>query len=257
MDFSAHPYIKTGLKGHKFGFEEEELPPLLTFIRSHHLIQLQGLSMHLGSQIFNLKPLFQAIKHLKELYEKLKNEKYCLKTLDIGGGLAINYQKPGFEEEKTRVKQFGQGLKRLLKDFDGTVITEPGRLLTARSGILCAKVEYVKKSPKKQFVILNSGMNHFLRPALYGAQHRILPLKKSKDPKQTYDVVGPICETGDSLAKNYPLPPVKSGDWLAIADTGAYSFVMSNQYNLQLPVIEICFYKGKLQDFHTESVSKL
>ena len=129
VDFSAHPYIKTGLKGHKFGLEEEELPSLLEFIRSHKLIQLQGLSMHLGSQIFDLEPLFQAIKHLTKLYEELKKEQYPLKILNIGGGLAVNYQKPDFEEEKTRLKQFGQGLKTLLRTFKDTVITEPGRLL--------------------------------------------------------------------------------------------------------------------------------
>ena len=246
VDFSAHPYIKTGLRGHKFGFEEEELPLLLQFIRSHKLIYLQGLSMHLGSQIFDLDPLFHSIKHLKGIYEQLKRERYPLKILDIGGGLAVNYQKFDLEGEKTRLKQFGQGLKNLLKDFGDEVIAEPGRLLTARFGILCAKVEYIKKSPSKQFVILNSGMNHFLRPALYGAKHRVLPIKKSIDlPQQIYDVVGPICETGDTIAKDCSLPQLNSGDWLAIADTGAYGFVMANQYNLQIPVQEICFYKGK------------
>ena len=245
IDFSAHPYIKTGLRGHKFGFEEEELPLVLKCIQTHDLIHLQGLSMHLGSQIFNLDPLFQAIEHLKELYEKLKKEQYPLKILDIGGGLAVNYQKADFEEEKKRIEDFGQGLRGILKDFKETVITEPGRLLTARFGILCAKIEYIKKSPKKQFVILNSGMNHFLRPALYEAKHRILPLKKSMAPQQIYDVVGPICETGDWVAKDCPLPGLKSGDWLAIADTGAYGFVMANQYNLQTAVQEIGFDKGK------------
>lgn len=244
VDFSAHPYIKTGLRGHKFGFEEEELPLFLKFIRSHKLIHFQGLSMHLGSQIFDLDPLFHSIRHLKEIYERLKREQYPLKILDIGGGLAVDYQRSDLEEEKIRLKQFGQGLKNLLKDFDGKVIAEPGRLLTARFGILCAKVEYIKKSPSKQFAILNSGMNHFLRPALYGAKHRILPIKKSTGPSQTYDVVGPICETGDTIASDCSLPQLRPGDWLAIADTGAYGFVMANQYNLQIPVQEICFYKG-------------
>ena len=246
MDFESHPYIKTGLRGHKFGFEEEELPLILEFIRSHELIQLQGLSMHLGSQIFDLDPLFKSISHLKELHKKLKKEQYPLTVMDIGGGLAVNYQNSDFEEEKARLKHFGQGLNILLKDFDGTVITEPGRFLVARFGILCAKIEYIKKSPKKQFVILNSGMNHFLRPALYGAKHRILPLEKTKGKQKVYDVVGPICETGDTISENCLLPEIlQSGDWLAIADTGAYGFVMANQYNLQLPVQEICFDKGK------------
>lgn len=246
VDFSTHPYIKTGLSGHKFGFEEEELPLILKFIRSQDLLQLKGLSMHLGSQIFDLDPLFQAIKYLRKLYEKLQKENYPLEVMDIGGGLAVNYQNFNLEEEKQRLKKFGQGLKSILEGFEGTVITEPGRLLSARFGILCAKIEYIKKSPKKQFIILNSGMNHFLRPALYKAQHRILPLKKPKTSQQIYDVVGPICETGDTIAQNYPLPELKSGDWLAIADTGAYGFVMANQYNAHPLPQEISFDQGKL-----------
>lgn len=245
IDFESHPYIKTGLKGHKFGFEEEELPELLSFIQSQKQIQLQGLSMHLGSQIFDLEPLYKAILYLKELYIRLKKEKYPLKVMDIGGGLGVNYQASDFKEEKTKLNHFGKELKNILKDFDGRVITEPGRLLTARFGLLCSRIEYIKNSPSKQFVVLNSGMNHFLRPALYKAQHRILPMKKSNTTLQKYDVVGPICETGDTIAQDYPLPKPYSGEWLAIADTGAYGFVMSNQYNLQTPVQEICFDKGK------------
>ena len=114
----------------------------------------------------------------------------------------------------------------------------------ARFGILCARIEYIKKSPKKQFAILNSGMNHFLRPALYSAQHRILTVKAGQN-LQKYDVVGPICETGDCFAKDILLPELKSGDTLAIADVGAYGFVMANSYNLQTPVREVAFDRGK------------
>lgn len=246
VDFEAHPHIKTGLRGHKFGFEEQELPFLLEFIRScPKQLFFQGLSMHLGSQIFNLEPLFQAIKHLKGLYENLKKEQYPLKVLDIGGGLAVNYQKEGFREEKERIESFGRGLKELFKGFDGIIASEPGRFLIARFGLLCAQIEYIKRSPSKPFIILNSGMNHFLRPALYGAEHRVLPFQKTEGPYQNYDVVGPICETGDTIAKKCPLPPLKSGDWLAIADTGAYGFVLSNHYNLQPLVREVAFDKGQ------------
>ena len=245
VNFESHPYIKTGLSGHKFGFEEEELPVLLKFIRSQKPLQLQGLSMHLGSQIFDLEPLSKAISRVMELYKKLKSEQYPLSVMDIGGGLGVNYQNCDFEEERERLDSFGKRLNKLLKGFEGTVIAEPGRFLVARFGLLCAKVEYIKKSPKKQFIILNSGMNHFLRPALYGAKHRLLPLENSESDKQSYDVVGPICETGDTVAKDYLLPKIKSGDWLAIADTGAYGFVLANHYNLREPATEICFSKGK------------
>ena len=245
VDFESHPYIKTGLKGHKFGFEEEDLALVLNFIQAQPSLQLKGLSMHLGSQIFDLDPLLKAIERLRNLYERLKKEKYPLKVLDIGGGLAVNYQRADWKEDQLRVQDFGQALKGLLKGFDDTVITEPGRLLTARFGILCAKVEYIKKSSHKQFAILNSGMNHFLRSALYGTKHRILPLEKSGPAQHTYDVVGPICETGDTFFENCFLPKLKSGDWLAIADTGAYGFVMANRYNLQPEAQEICFDRGQ------------
>ncbi|MCZ0932261.1 MAG: diaminopimelate decarboxylase [Oligoflexia bacterium] len=244
VNFSSHPYIKTGLSGHKFGLEESELKEILTFIKKNQALYLQGLSMHIGSQIFDLNPLFQAIHYLKSLYEQLKREGFPLKVLDIGGGLGVNYQQGDLEEEKAKLKEFGKTLKSLFKNFDGQVITEPGRFLTARFGILCATVEYIKKSPKKQFVILNSGMNHFLRTALYSDPHRILAFKQTQS-LQKYDVVGPICETGDCFAKDIFLPELKQGESVALADTGAYGFVMANSYNLQTPVREIAFDQGK------------
>lgn len=249
VDFPAHPYIKTGLSGHKFGLEEEELPSILKFIREQNRIQLKGLSMHLGSQIFDPSPLFQAIGHLKKLYEKIKADQYPLEIMDIGGGLAVNYQRLDLEEEKARVQKFGQGVQKLGQGFEGTVIMEPGRLLTARFGLLCTQVEYVKKSPKKQFVILNSGMNHLLRPALYKARHEILPFKKTDKPSQVYDVGGPICETGDLFAENCKLPELQPGDWLALASTGAYGFVMANQYNSRPLPQEICYDRGRLVEY--------
>ena len=244
VDFSSHPYIKTGLSGHKFGLEESELKEILSFLKENKNLILQGLSMHIGSQIFELKALFQAIQYLKSLYEGLKKEGWPLKVLDIGGGLGVNYKKEGFEEEKKSLQKFGEGLNELFKGFEGQLITEPGRFLIARFGLLVAKIEYIKKSPSKHFVILNSGMNHFLRTALYSDEHRILSFKQAKKLKK-YDVVGPICETGDSFAKDIFLPELKEGEYLAIADTGAYGFVMANAYNLQSLAQEIAFDQGK------------
>ena len=244
VDFKSHPYIKTGLKGHKFGLDEKSLKEALEFIKNQPLLKLKGISMHIGSQIFDLEALFQAVKAIKKLFEELRNSFPSLEILDIGGGLGFNYQSEGLEEEKQRLKDFSQGLGAIFKDFKAQIITEPGRFLLAPFGLLCAKVEYVKQSENKKFIILNSGMNHFLRPALYKAYHRILPLKK-QGPLSAYDVVGPICETGDTLVQNCLLPPLKEGDWLAIADTGAYGFVLSNSYNLQVPVREISFDKGQ------------
>ncbi len=247
IDCETHPYIKTGLMGHKFGIEETELPSILSFIKSHpEEVVLQGLSMHLGSQIFDLDPLYKAIEHIKTLFEDLKKEFPSLETLDIGGGLGVDYNRDGLEGERLLLEKFGQNFRDIFKGFSGKILAEPGRFLVARFGLLCAKVEYVKKTPYKKIIILNSGMNHFLRSALYGAKHRILPfLLDNKKKKEPYDVVGPICETGDTFAQNYPLLPVKEGDWLALADVGAYGYVMSNQYNLQISVQEMGFFSGK------------
>ena len=239
IDFESHPHIKTGLTGHKFGLEESRLPELLDFISSHSdSLHLQGLSMHIGSQIFDSSALLEACSTLKKLFYKVKAKGFPLETLDIGGGLGVNYKVAGLLEEEQNLKNFTEALKKEFKDFKARVLTEPGRFLAAKFGILCARVEYVKKTPEKNFVILNSGMNHFMRTALYGAEHRVLNLVK-REGEELYDVVGPICETGDTFYKNAKLSPVKEGDWLAIADTGAYGFVMANHYNLQTPAKEI------------------
>ena len=181
IDFDSHPHIKTGLSGHKFGLEESELPALLNLIPSHsNHLHLQGLSIHIGSQIFDAFALLQALACLKKLFHKVKGEGFPLETLDIGGGLGVNYEKAGLEDERQRLSDFTQGFKKELKNFEGRVLTEPGRFLAAKFGILCAKVEYIKKSPLKKFVILNSGMNHFMRTALYGTKHRVLNVLKER-----------------------------------------------------------------------------
>ena len=247
VDFKAHPYIKTGLYGCKFGFEESELPSLLSYIQSHSSwLKLQGLSMHIGSQIFEPAPLCQAARNLKKIYSHIKKQKGLnLKTLDIGGGWGVNDKSFGHDNETALIKKFHKALGEVFKNFKGITLTEPGRLLSARFGLLCLRVERLKNSPTKRFAILNGGMNCFLRPSLYGAKHPILPLHISKKKIMRYDVAGPICETGDTFAKQLPLPELKTGDWLAIAFAGAYGFVMANRYNLQKMPKEISFDKGR------------
>ena len=247
VDFESHPYIKTGLSGHKFGLEEGDLPPVLDFIRSRPKeLALKGLSMHIGSQIFDLQPFFQAAAGLRALYDGLKKKGFPLEIMDLGGGFGVDNSRPGPGiGERRLMKALKAGLKKTLKGFSGRTLTEPGRFLTARFGLLCAQVLYIKESAGKKFAILESGMNHFLRPALYGASHRILPFSKAKGGRQLYDVVGPVCETGDAFARGCPLPPLKAGDWLAIADTGAYGHVMASSYNLQPPAGEIPYPQGR------------
>ena len=140
----------------------------------------KGLSFHIGSQIFDLKALFQAAQSMKTLYGELRSQGWPLKTLDMGGGLGVDYSSYSMDKEEALLCQYGAELNEFLKDFPEEIYVEPGRFLIARFGLLCARVEYVKKTSFKKFIIINSGMHHFLRPALYQAVHRILPLKKGK-----------------------------------------------------------------------------
>ena len=245
VDVETHPYIRTGRVDHKFGIDTAQIPSALDFIKQNReVLHFCGLSQHIGSQIFDLKSVSEAIQNLKSLYEKLLQEGFPLKTLDIGGGLGVDYGAVGLEKDCLLLKEYGKTLRKMFRGFPARVFLEPGRFLTARFGLLCVRVEYVKKTPRKTFAIVNSGLHHFLRPALYRAEHRILPFRQSAK-KKIFDVVGVICETGDVFGKDVTLPPVKAGDWLAVADTGAYGYVMSNNYNLQLPVKEIPFSRGR------------
>lgn len=247
VDFKSHPYIKTGLSGHKFGFNEEELPLALKFIHSEKsALSFQGLSMHLGSQIFDTAPLFKAIKRLKTLYKNLqKMKEFPLKTLDIGGGLGVDYNREELSDKGELLKKFGAEFKNLFQNFPDQILMEPGRFLVARYGLLCTQVEYIKKSHRKTFAIVHTGMHHFLRPALYGDFHKLIPFYEKPGKKQYYEIAGPICETADTLSKKSLFPELSAGDWLAVRDTGAYGFVMANDYNLREKAKEICFMNGK------------
>ena len=248
VDVESHPYIRTGRADHKFGIDESQLPEILEFIKQNSkTLSLQGLSQHIGSQIFDLESVLKAAQSLKSLYENLLKEGFSLKTLDIGGGLGVDYHSSGLDKERLLLNKYGKVLKELFQNFPGRIFVEPGRFLIARFGLLCVRVEYVKKTSSKTFAIVNSGMHHFLRPALYQATHRILPLRTGSKT-EIYDVAGTICETGDIFGKNVTLPTLKPGDWLALADTGAYGHVMSNNYNLQVPVKEVPFSKGIRMD---------
>ena len=245
VDVETHPYIRTGRMDHKFGIDTDQVSSALDFVKQNReVLHFCGLSQHIGSQIFDLKSVSRAVQSLKTLYEKCLQEGFPLKTLDIGGGLGVDYGAVGLEKDSLLLSRYGKVLKKLFQGFPGRIFLEPGRFLTARFGLLCVRVEYVKKTPRKTFAIVNSGLHHFLRPALYQAEHRILPFRQSAKQK-IFDVAGVICETGDVFGKDVTLPPVKAGDWLALADTGAYGYVMSNNYNLQLPVKEISFSRGR------------
>lgn len=230
VDPKTHPYITTGFKNNKFGMDKSFLPELLKILRRYpSALNLLGLDFHIGSQLIDIKPFLAAAKNVIPIFQDLRSQGFALTHLDIGGGVGIPY-KGGTGLD---IKKYGHQIEKLLRPLGCDLILEPGRFLVADAGVLLSQVEYVKKTPHKTFVILNTGMHHLIRPALYGAHHEILPLEKSSRRKIKMDVVGPICESSDFLAQNRVMPELRQGEWVAICDAGAYGYTMVSDYNLQ------------------------
>jgi diaminopimelate decarboxylase len=229
----THPYITTGFRENKFGMDFSFLPELKKILKGNSdNLRLRGVTLHIGSQLLELTALKDAITKTIAVYKELQAEGFEVDRFDIGGGLGINYSTDDATEELQRVAEFGKMVQELLTPLKCEVLSEPGRILVARSGILVGEVQYIKSTEFKNFAILNTGMHHLLRPALYQAKHRVLAVENSTSVQQMkYDVVGPICESSDFLAKDVQLPKLKAGDYLAIADAGAYGFSMASNYN--------------------------
>ncbi len=242
-DVSAktHPYIATGFRENKFGMDSSFLPGLIATLRSNpSSLQLVGLTFHIGSQLFDLDSWSQSLDRLIEVYKGITAEGFDLQRLDIGGGVGIHYAQDDECEEIGFLKQYGQMASRKLQGLGCRLQCEPGRFIVARSAALITQVQYIKRTPYKKFVITDSGMNHLIRPALYEAFHRIVPVKLSTDrKKEVCDVVGPICESADFFAKSILLPDVHQDELLAVMDVGAYASVMALDYNCHPRAIEI------------------
>jgi len=250
IDSNTHPYIATGLKDNKFGIDSSQAVTVAKLAHSLPGIDLQGLHCHIGSQIVETSPFVKAIQSLLKLYSDLRKEKINLKMINIGGGLGVDYhqvieeplppQEIGNVTPPISAAEFASSLLPLLKQFPCEIILEPGRFVTANAGALITQVLYTKQTPNKKFVIVDTGMNDLLRPSLYYAYHRIVPLSKREPVNwQKVDVVGPICESGDFLAKDRWLPEVQRGDYLAVLSAGAYGYAMASNYNGRLRAPEV------------------
>lgn len=236
VNAKTHPYITTGFRENKFGMDQSFLPELLGILKRYKKeIILSGLDFHIGSQLTDLAPFEAALKKSIPIYQNLKSQGFPLKHFDIGGGVGVSYQ----GQKVININDYGRRLEKLLKPLGCEILCEHGRYLVADAGVLLAKVEYTKKAPDKNFVILNTGMHHLIRPALYSSFHNILPVRQSSAKKFRADVVGPICESSDFLAKDRLLPEPKQGDIWVICDTGAYGFVMASDYNLHAKPKEV------------------
>lgn len=227
IDPETHPYISTGLKKHKFGIPIENALEYYKLANELKNINVIGVHKHIGSQITKVSPFVDALKRVLILVDELKSQGVKIKYLDIGGGLGIPYK----DEEPPLPKDVAKSLIPLLNGRDLTLIIEPGRSIVGNAGILVTKTLYLKKGDNKQFVIVDAGMNDLIRPTLYHAYHEILPVLKRKRKKIICDIVGPICESGDFLAKDREIEEVKQGEYLAVMSAGAYGFSMSSNYN--------------------------
>ncbi len=238
----THHYITTGSKQNKFGLDVDTAYKLFMESYRYPFLRFAGVHMHIGSQITNAKPFVKAIKRALKFIDSVRFGGNPVEYLNIGGGLGIIYSK----EKPQTAQEFADEILPLFKDYDLKnglkLILEPGRFVSGNSGILVTKVLYIKKSEAKSFVIVDGGMNDLIRPSFYGAYHDIIPVIKSKNwSQQTVkaDVVGPICESGDFLAKDRKIKTVGVGDFLAVMSCGAYGYVMSSNYNSRPRVPEV------------------
>ena len=237
IDPKTHPYISTGLRENKFGIPIADAPDL--YMKAYDLNNLIpiGVSCHIGSQLTELTPFLEALERLLELIRYLKTRGLHIRYLDIGGGLGIRYQ----DEDPPHPKEYADAIKEKIERERLVLILEPGRVIVGNAGILLSKVLYRKRTPEgKNFIIVDAAMNDLIRPALYGSYHAIQPIKRRPQKRMIRaDVVGPICESSDFLAKDREIEDIEVGQYLAIMSAGAYGFTMSSNYNSRCRIPEI------------------
>lgn len=237
----THRYVATGKAETKFGLDFETAYRIFNSRSRYPNIDIRGIHIHIGSQILDAAPFLNAIKKVLSF---LKDRRITVDYLNIGGGFGIIYSM----ENPQTAKSFAQKVLPLLKKSRLKIILEPGRFISGNSGILVTKVVYNKTTPKKKFIIVDSAMNDLIRPSLYEAYHKIAPVRVKnigEDGCEKVDVVGPICESGDFLGKERPLPPMKQGELLAVMGAGAYGFTMSSNYNSRRRGAEVMVINGK------------
>lgn len=235
IDPKTHKYIATGLKTSKFGIPIEKALEYYKTAKTMDNIEVIGIHKHIGSQITDTKTYVEALSKIISLYDKLTKFDMKIDYIDIGGGLGITYK----DEEPPLPKDLANSLLPLLKNKKGKIILEPGRSIVGNAGILVTKVLYTKETENKNFLIVDAGMNDLIRPTLYGSYHEIQPVVNKNRNRIIADVVGPICESGDFLAKDRELEKLSSGEYLAVMSAGAYGFTMSSNYNSRPRAAEV------------------
>ena len=235
IDPQTHPYISTGLKKNKFGIEMNHALDDYREAKKLKHIEIVGVDCHIGSQITELQPFVETLRKVKELVLTLRQEDISIQYVDLGGGLGITYH----QEQPPHPKEYASALIDEMHDMNCTLILEPGRVIAGNAGILVTKVLYVKKGTEKTFVTVDAAMNDLIRPSLYGAFQEIQPVVQNEGEEMVADIVGPICESGDFLAKERTIPVLKPGELIAVMSAGAYGFTMSSNYNSRPRIPEV------------------
>jgi len=239
VDPKTHAYISTGLAKNKFGIPIQEALDLYLEASEMTNIDVQGVSCHIGSQLTLISPFVETLRKLKKFALQLADKGINIQYLDLGGGVGITYD----EEEPPHPMEYAKAIQEELAGLDVTLILEPGRVIVGNAGIMVTEVQYTKTNrggeQEKHFIVVDAGMNDLTRPSLYGAYHSISPVVEKGNGSQVADIVGPICETGDFLAKDREFPEVAQGDLLAVESAGAYGFTMASNYNSRPRVAEV------------------
>jgi diaminopimelate decarboxylase len=229
-DVSAetHPYISTGLREHKFGIDIREAEAMYQRARAFPILDARGVSCHIGSQLLDVNPIFEALDKILALVDRLRAAGHTITHVDLGGGLGIAYQPT---DKPPAIQAFVDRIRKHVAGKGLAVMLEPGRSIVGPAGVLLTRVLYRKRNVNKEFVVVDAAMNDLIRPSLYSSHHDILPVRRTDREDIVADVVGPVCETGDFLALDRTLANVAPGDSLAIATTGAYGFALASNYN--------------------------
>ena len=244
IDPKTHPYISTGLKKSKFGIAADRAIEEFKIAAAFSNIKVVGLHAHIGSQLTQVTPFVESLKKVLAMVQTLAEQGISLRYINIGGGLGITYS----DETPPQPKDLAEAISPLVRDLKCVLIMEPGRVIVGNAGVLLTKVLYAKDGEAKRFLIVDAAMNDLIRPSLYDAYHDIKPLYENvaQGAKKTVDVVGPVCESGDFLAKDRVMPEMNAGDLMAVMSAGAYGFVMSSNYNSRPRIPEVLVHEGQI-----------
>jgi diaminopimelate decarboxylase len=235
----THPYISTGLHKHKFGVPIEASRNIYRDMAKSKYLDVAGISVHIGSQITSVDPFNAAMDRVAELARSLRNDGHNIRYIDCGGGLGIHYEGDSADQFPHIAERYAEAVMRPLAPLGIHLLLEPGRTIIGPCGALITRVLYRKQNDSKRFLVVDGGMNDLIRPSLYGAYHEIVPVKLNSKKRETVDVVGPICETGDFFARDRELPNVDAGELIALLDTGAYGMSISSNYNTRGRAVEV------------------